>query len=85
MDSAWGWGNEPYRSGLVGRPTGVAGSVGVCCRPPQQEGEAEAFLKQLEKSSNSQALVFMGDFTYADICWKDNTTVLKQSTNFDAH
>ncbi|XP_048786380.1 uncharacterized protein LOC125686444 [Lagopus muta] len=47
--------------------------VGVCYRPPDQEEEVdEAFHKQLEAASRSQALVLMGDFNYPDICWKSN-------------
>ena len=44
--------------------------VGVYYRPPDQDEEAdEAFQKQLDVASHSQALVLMGDFNYPDICW----------------
>jgi len=37
--------------------------VGVYCRPPDQEEEAdEAFYRQLKVASQSQALVLLGDF-----------------------
>ncbi|KAJ7413876.1 mitochondrial fission process protein 1 [Pitangus sulphuratus] len=43
--------------------------VGVCYRSPDQEEEVdEAFYRQLEAASKSQALVFVGDFNYPDIC-----------------
>ncbi|KAJ7424953.1 dtw domain-containing protein 2 [Pitangus sulphuratus] len=48
-------------------------TIGVCYRPPHQEDVAKAFLKQLEKSSGSQALIFMEHFNHPDICWKGNT------------
>ena len=39
-------------------------TVGVYYRPPDQEEEiAEAFYRQLQAASQSQALVLMGDFT----------------------
>ena len=41
--------------------------------PPDQDEEAdEAFQKQLDVASRSQALVRMGDFNYPDICWTTN-------------
>ncbi|GAB0182177.1 hypothetical protein GRJ2_000683000 [Grus japonensis] len=41
--------------------------------PPDQEEEVdEAFYRQLEVASRSQALVLMGDFNHPDICWKGN-------------
>ncbi|GAB0208991.1 hypothetical protein GRJ2_003364800 [Grus japonensis] len=45
--------------------------VGVYYRPPDQEEEVdEAFYRQLEVASRSQALVLMGDINHPDICWK---------------
>ncbi|KAJ7416114.1 glycerol kinase [Pitangus sulphuratus] len=57
--------------------------VGVCYRPPEQEEEVnEAFYRQLEAASQSQALVLVGDFNYSDICWRNNTVKHKQSKRF---
>jgi len=48
--------------------------VGVYYRPPDQEEEVdEAFYKQLQVASQSQALVLMGDFNHPDISWEDDT------------
>jgi len=38
----------------------------------------EALYRQIGVTSCSQALVFMGDFNYTDICWRGNTAGLKQ-------
>ncbi|GAB0209149.1 rapamycin-insensitive companion of mTOR-like [Grus japonensis] len=57
--------------------------VGVYYRPPDQEEEVdEAFYRQLEVASQSQALVVMGDFHHPDICWKGNTARHAQSRRF---
>ncbi|GAB0209598.1 mitochondrial enolase superfamily member 1 [Grus japonensis] len=57
--------------------------VGVYYRPPDQEEEVdEAFYRQLEVASRSQALVLMGDFNHPDICWKSNTAKHAQSRRF---
>ncbi|GAB0207732.1 hypothetical protein GRJ2_003238900 [Grus japonensis] len=57
--------------------------VGVDYRPPDQEEEVnEAFYRQLEVASQSQALVLMGDFNHPDICWKSNTAKHAQSRRF---
>ncbi|GAB0208952.1 hypothetical protein GRJ2_003360900 [Grus japonensis] len=57
--------------------------VGVYYRPPDQEEEVdEAFYRQLEVASQSQALVLMGDFNHPDICWKSNTAKHAQSRRF---
>ncbi|GAB0177486.1 hypothetical protein GRJ2_000213900 [Grus japonensis] len=57
--------------------------VGVYCRQPDQDEEVnEAFYRQLEVASRSQALVLMGDFNHPDICWKDNTARHTQSRRF---
>ncbi|GAB0206941.1 hypothetical protein GRJ2_003159700 [Grus japonensis] len=57
--------------------------VGVYYRPPDQEEEVdEAFYRQLEVTSQSQALVVMGDFHHPDICWKGNTARHTQSRMF---
>ena len=48
-------------------------NMGVCYRTPDEEGEVdEAFYRQLEAASQSQALVLMRDFNHPDICWKSN-------------
>ncbi|GAB0209860.1 hypothetical protein GRJ2_003451700 [Grus japonensis] len=52
-------------------------------RPPDQEEEVdEAFYRQLEVASRSQALVLMGDFNHPGICWKDNRARHAQSRGF---
>ncbi|GAB0210390.1 mitochondrial enolase superfamily member 1 [Grus japonensis] len=57
--------------------------VGVYYRPPDQEEEVdEAFYRQLEVASRSQALVLMGDFNHPGICWKDNRARHAQSRGF---
>ncbi|GAB0206453.1 hypothetical protein GRJ2_003110900 [Grus japonensis] len=57
--------------------------VGVYYRPPDQEEEVdEAFYRQLEVASRSQALVLMGDFNHPDICWKGNRAKHAQSRRF---
>ncbi|PKU42646.1 glycerol kinase [Limosa lapponica baueri] len=57
--------------------------VGIYYRPPDQEEDVyEAFYRQLEIASQSQALVLMGDFNYPDICWKDNTARHTQPWRF---
>ncbi|GAB0204077.1 mitochondrial enolase superfamily member 1 [Grus japonensis] len=49
----------------------VRGKDATRNRPPDQEEEVdEAFYRQLEVASQSQALVLMGDFNHPDICWK---------------
>ncbi|GAB0181056.1 hypothetical protein GRJ2_000570900 [Grus japonensis] len=51
--------------------------------PPDQDEEVdEAFYRQLEVASRSQALVLMGDFNHPDICWKSNTARHAQSRRF---
>ena len=50
-------------------------TVGVYYRAPDQEEEIhEAFYRQLQAASQSQALVLMGDFNHPDISWEDHTT-----------
>ncbi|GAB0208404.1 hypothetical protein GRJ2_003306100 [Grus japonensis] len=57
--------------------------VGVDYRPPDQEEEVnEAFYRQLEVASQSQALVLMGDLNHPDICWKGNAAKHAQSRRF---
>jgi len=47
---------------------------GVYCRSPDQEEEVdEAFYRQLQAASQSQALDLMGDFNHPGICWEDHT------------
>ncbi|PKU34516.1 rna rnp complex-1-interacting phosphatase [Limosa lapponica baueri] len=58
-------------------------TVGVYYRPPDQEEEVnEAFYRQLEIASRSQALVLMRDVNYLDINWKDNTARHAQPQRF---
>jgi len=57
--------------------------VGVYYRPPDQEEEVdEAFYRQLQAASQSQALVLMGDFNHPDISWEDHTARHMQSWRF---
>ncbi|GAB0209089.1 hypothetical protein GRJ2_003374600 [Grus japonensis] len=57
--------------------------VGDYYRPPDQEEEVdEAFYRQVEVASRSQALVLMGDLNHPDICWKGNTARHAQSRRF---
>ena len=42
--------------------------VGVCYRPPDQKEVTEAFHRQLEVASKSQAMVLMGDCSHPGIC-----------------
>ena len=42
----------------------------------------DAFFKNLEKASCSQALILMQDFSHPDTCWKDNIAGYKQSRQF---
>jgi len=57
--------------------------VDVYYRPPDQEEEAdEAFYRQLQAASQSQALVLMGTFNHPDISWEDHTARHMQSRRF---
>ncbi|PKU41254.1 rna-directed dna polymerase from mobile element jockey-like [Limosa lapponica baueri] len=57
--------------------------LGVCCRPPNQDKEAdEAFYKRLAAVSQLPALVLVGDFNLLDICWKYNTAESRQARRF---
>ena len=57
--------------------------VGVCYRPPNQDEETdELFYEQLAEAARSPALVLMGDFNFADICWEYNLAQKKQSRRF---
>ena len=60
------------------------GNIGVAIyyRPPDEEEVDAAFFKPLKKASRSKALVLMGDSIHPNICWKDNTAVVKQSKRF---
>ena len=58
-------------------------TVGVYSRPPEQEEEVyEAFYRQLQAASQSQALVLMGDFNHPDIRWEDHRARHSQSRRF---
>jgi len=68
---------EPTESLWV-RIKGRAGTgdviVGFCNRPPDQKDQADkALYRQTGATSQSQALVFMGNFNHPDTCWQDNT------------
>jgi len=57
--------------------------VGVYYRPHDQEEEVdEAFYRQLQAGSQSQALVLLGDFNHPDISWEDHTARQAQSGSF---
>ena len=57
--------------------------LGVRYRPPNQDKEMdEAFFEQLVVVARLPALILMGDFNFADICWKYNTAQRKQSKRF---
>ena len=57
--------------------------VGICYRSRYQKEEVdEAFFRQLELGSQSQALVFIMDINHPDICWKDHIARHKQSRKF---
>jgi len=57
--------------------------VGVYYRPPDQGEEVdEAFYRQLQAASQSQALVLMGDFNHPDISWENHTARQAQSRRF---
>jgi len=57
--------------------------VGVYYRSPDQNEEVdEAFYKQLQAASQSQALVLMGDFNHPDISWEDHTARHTQPRRF---
>ena len=46
-------------------------AVSVYYRPPDREEEVnEAFYRQLDDHSQSQALVLMGEFKLSDTCWE---------------
>lgn len=54
--------------------------MGVCYRPPKHDEElADIFYKLLGEVSRSLALVLVGDFNSADVCWKYSTAERKQS------
>lgn len=58
-------------------------AVGAYYRLPDQvKEEDEAFSRQLEATSKSQALALVRDFIYPTICWRSNTAKHKQSTGF---
>jgi len=57
--------------------------VGVYYRPPDQEEEVdEAFYKQLQAASQSQALVLVEDLNHPDISWEDHIARHTQSRRF---
>lgn len=57
--------------------------VGVCHRPCNQEEEVNELLsKQLADTSQSLAIVFLGDFILPDVCQKLSAVERKQSRKF---
>ncbi len=57
--------------------------LGVCYTPPGQgEPVDEAFLRQPQEVSRSQALVLMGDFNHLDPCQDSSTAGGRQSRRF---
>lgn len=56
--------------------------VGACYRLPDQEEAVEAFFRQLEETSCSQALVLMGTLNYHFICCMGNIAEHEQSRRF---
>jgi len=68
---------------LCGSSSNLDITVGVYYRPPDQEEEIdEAFYRQLQAASQSQAPVLMGDFNHPDISWEDHTARQAQSRRF---
>lgn len=60
--------------------------VGVCCRPPRQDGNTDKlFYKELSGISRSAALVLMGDFNFPDISWENHTANTNRSRKFLRH
>lgn len=58
-------------------------AVGVYCRSPDQEKEADkAFYGQLKVFSGSQALVLLRDFNHTNIYGRDTMTWHRQSRKF---
>jgi len=54
--------------------------VVFCYRQCNQNEETdELFYKQLGEVSRSLALVFLGDFNFSDVCWKNNADGREQS------
>lgn len=53
--------------------------VGVCRPSHQQEKRDKAFIRRVEKASQSQALVLLCDFNHNNIYWKANVAGHKQS------
>ncbi|KAK4832290.1 hypothetical protein QYF61_021689 [Mycteria americana] len=57
--------------------------VGNCYQPPNQDAKAnEAIFGSVKQDSGQQNLVLMGDFSYPDICWKNNTAAHMSSIKF---
>lgn len=62
---------------------GLVDNVVVYYRPLDQDKEVgEPFYRQLISASQLQVLVFMGDFSYPDICWKAHSASQSQSRMF---
>ena len=57
--------------------------MGVCCRPPDWEEQADEVLyRHIGAASHSLGLVYLGNFKQPDICWRDNTAGHKLSRRF---
>jgi len=64
------------------RDRGNKGSLvveGYYRTPNQTEPVDEAFFLQLQKVSQSQVLILLGDINHPDICWKSSTASCRQS------
>lgn len=58
-------------------------TVGICYQPPNQDNKADkAIFESIKQALVQQKLVLMGDFTYQEICWKNNTSAHMSSTKF---
>lgn len=57
--------------------------MGVCYRPPEQEDQAdEVPHRQVGAATCSQALVLLGKFSHAAVCWRDDTGRCKHVRRF---
>ncbi|GAB0199287.1 mitochondrial enolase superfamily member 1 [Grus japonensis] len=72
------WGNSWYQHRL--------GDEGIESSPAEKDlavlVDGKLDIRQIGAASHSQALVLMGDFNHAVICWRDNAAERKQSRKF---
>ncbi|GAB0182842.1 hypothetical protein GRJ2_000749500 [Grus japonensis] len=64
---------------IMGQATKGSLVVGVYYRLPDKEDDVDKLLLQLQEAPCSQALILLGDFNHAGICWKSSTASCKQS------